>query len=70
MHWGYRLIVAGLVGVLAAATGFGGVVLLFLIAGLDTGIGGGLVALLVGLICAVIAALKTFIRLSGKSRKV
>ncbi len=36
MHWGYRLIVAGLAGALAAAIGFGGVVLFFLMMRLDT----------------------------------
>lgn len=68
MHWGYRLIVAGLAGALAAAIGFGGVVLFFLMMRLDTGIGGGLIALLVAMISAAIAAIKTFVGLSGKLR--
>ena len=53
MHIVLRLIVTLLASVLGSVLGFGAVALIFLVLHLDAGIGGGLIALLVGIIGGV-----------------
>lgn len=58
-----RLVIALLAAVLGFVLGFGAVGLLFFILHLDAGIGGGLIALLAGVIGGIAAAVWTFNRL-------
>lgn len=59
MHWGVRLIISLLAGMCAGVAGIGAVALFFLMTGIDPGIGGGLIALLVGVLSFIGAAIKT-----------
>ena len=63
MHLAIRLVATLLAAVLGAFLGFGAVALIFLVLGLDPGIGGGLIALLAGITGGIAAAVWTFFRL-------
>lgn len=78
LHWGAemsrtmpmpaRLIISLLGALCGAALGFGGVILLFALVRQDTGIGGGLLALLAALVGAAVAAITTFRRLGTRAK--
>ncbi len=61
-----RLVIALVAGVAAAGVGFGMVALVFLVTRHDPGIGGGLIALGMGIVSALVAAMSTFLRLSSR----
>ena len=63
-----RLIISLLGALCGAALGFGGVILLFALVRQDTGIGGGLLALLSALIGGCVAAVATFRWLGRRSK--
>jgi len=63
-----RLIISLLGALCGGALGFGGVILLFALIRQDTGIGGGLLALLAALIGGCFSAVATFRRLGRGSK--
>ncbi len=63
-----RLIISLLAAVCGAALGFGAVALVFALFRQDTGIGGGLLALLAALIGAALGAVATFRRLGIRAK--
>lgn len=68
MHIVIRLFITLLAAVLGFVLGFGAVALVLLVLHIDAGIGGGLIALLAGVIGGSAAAVWTFNRLGPKEK--
>ncbi len=66
MHMVIQLILTLLAAAFGFVLGFGAVALFFFVLHIDTGIGGGLIALLIGSISGIAAAASTLNRTMGK----
>ena len=68
MHIFIRVIVTLLAAALGAVLGFGAVALILLVLHIDAGIGGGLIALLMGVIGGITAAVRTLNSFDSKEK--